>query len=184
MLPPTGDPPLESVERLRLGLQILALRALGDPEAAEEVVQETLVRAVAALRDGRPRDPEKLGAFVRGIARHVIADTLAARRRRASLDDLPAADRGSDCENPLTSLISAEQRHHVRQALSQLSASDRQILHLSFFEGLTPVQIAQRLEEPALRIRKRKSRALRRLREAFLRGTDSCHDSRSSQTDE
>ena len=74
MVPPGGKPELEAVEQLRLGLRIMALRALGDPEAAEEAVQETLVRALEALREGRPRDPEKLGAFVRGIARHVIAE--------------------------------------------------------------------------------------------------------------
>jgi RNA polymerase sigma factor (sigma-70 family) len=80
-------------------------------------------------------------------------------------------------------LITGEERDRVRQALTQLSATDRDILHLSFFEALTPVEIADRLGEPALRIRKRKSRALRRLRQAFLRGAETGHESRSAQTD-
>jgi RNA polymerase sigma-70 factor (ECF subfamily) len=172
------------VEQLRLGLQIMALHALGDPEAAEEAVQETLVRALEALRNGRPRDPEKLGAFVRGIARHVIADAHHARQRSAPLDAVPETERGIRSDDPLSALITDEERNRVRRALARLSPADRDILHLSFFEGLTPVEIAERIGEPALRIRKRKSRALRRLREAFSRGAGTGHESGSSKTDE
>ncbi len=184
MVPPGGKPELAALEQLRLGLQIMALRALGDPEAAEEAVQETLVRALEALRDGRPRDPEKLGAFVRGIARHVIADAHHARQRSAPLDAVPETQHGAGGNDPLSALISDEERDSVRRALARLSAADRDILHLSFFEGLTPLEIAERLGEPALRIRKRKSRALRRLREAFSRASATGHDSRSSETDQ
>jgi RNA polymerase sigma-70 factor (ECF subfamily) len=160
----------------------MALRALGDPDAAEEAVQETMVRALDALRDGRLSDPEKLGAFVRGIARHVIADTHRARRRSAPLQAVPERELGTSSDDPLTTLITAEEHHRVRLALTQLSAGDRQILHLSFFEGLTPAAIAERLGEPALRVRKRKSRALDRLRRALLPGAGTRHDWRSSTT--
>lgn len=184
MASPHGEPELEAVERLRLGLRIMALRALGDPEAAEEAVQETLVRALEALRQGRVRNPEKLGAFVRGIARHVIADTRRARQRGVPLQAIPETGPGTGHDDPLTTLITAEERDRVRAALTQLSTGDREILHLSFFEGLTPVEIAERLGEPALRIRKRKSRALGRLRQALLGRAGSGHESRSSTTDQ
>jgi RNA polymerase sigma-70 factor (ECF subfamily) len=179
---PEGELKPEAVERLRLGLQIMALRALGDPDAAEEAVQETMVRALEALRDGRPSDPDKLGAFVRGIARHVIADTHRARQRSAPLQAVPEGELGTSKDDPLTTLITAEERHRVRLALTRLSAGDRQILHLSFFEGLTPAAIAERLGEPALRVRKRKSRALARLRRALLPGPSTRHEWRSSTT--
>jgi RNA polymerase sigma-70 factor (ECF subfamily) len=180
---PAGEPKLEAVEQLRLSLQVMALHALGDPEAAEEAVQETLVRAVEALRDSRLTDPEKLGAFVRGIARHVIADTKRARWRSAPLQATPEAGPGTGRDDPLTALISAEERDRVHLALTQLSAGDREILHLSFFEGLTPAEIGERLGEPALRIRQRKFRALGRLRRAFVRGAGTCNESRSPTTD-
>ncbi len=167
---PDGESEQEALEQLRLGLQIMALRALGDPDAAEEAVQETLVRALDALRDGRIGNPDKLGAFVRGIARHVIADAHRARQRSARQQPLSDTSPAGGDADPLTALINAEERDHVRSALTQLSAGDREILHLSFFEGLTPVEIAERLGEPPLRIRKRKSRALNRVRRALLRG--------------
>ena len=98
---PEGEPGLEVLERLRLGLQIMALRALRDPDAAEEAVQETLVRALEALRDGRPSNPEKLGAFVRGIARHVIADTHRARQSSARQQPLSDGGPATSGDDPL-----------------------------------------------------------------------------------
>ena len=157
------------LEQLRPGLQILALRALGDLDAAEEAVQETLVRAEEAVRNARLKDPDKLGAFVQGIARHVFADTHHALQRATPLDSVPESDRATGAPDPLSALITDEERKHVRKAMTQLSATDHEVLHLSFFEGLTPVEIGERLGEPALRIRKRKSRALSRLRQAFSR---------------
>ena len=46
-------------------------------------------------------------------------------------------------------------------------AADRDLLGLCYFEGLTAVEIADRLGEPPERIRKRKSRAVERLRQAL-----------------
>jgi len=180
--PPAAGPKLDALEQLRFGVKIMALRALRDPEAAEEAAQETLVRALEAMRAGRPRDPEKLGAFVRGIARHVIADTQRARARSIPLQAQEQQKLGTHRDDPLSALITTEERSLVRLALTRLSVGDREVLHLSFFDGLTPMEIAERLGEPAFRIRKRKSRALNRLRQAFLQGAGTCHESGSSQT--
>jgi len=141
-----------------------------------------VVRALEAMRNGRPGNPEKLGAFVRGIARHVIADARRARERSLPLQSSLQQKLGTHRDDPLTALITKQERNRVRLALTQLSAGDREVLHLSFFDGLTPMEIAERLGEPAFRIRKRKSRALSRLRQAFLHGAGTCHESGSSQT--
>jgi len=174
--PPAAGPKLEAVEQLRFGVQIMALRALGDPDAAEEAVQETLVRAVEALRDERLRASDKLGAFVRGIARHVIADLLHARARSSPLQDAPPQKLAARDPDSLSALITEEERRRVRSALRRLSDRDREVLHLSFFEGLSPTEIGHRLEAPAPRIRKRKSRALLRLRRVLSPGPEECHE--------
>ncbi len=156
-----------TVERLHAGVRMIALRSLGNVEDADEVAQETLARAFHAVEEGRLETPEKLGAFVTGIARHVIADTH--RRRNRTLppgSELPVAGHPAD---QLVALIAAEQAHRIRFALSTLSPTDREVLRLSFYEGLEPAEIAERLAEPAPRVRKRKARALDRLRLAFLR---------------
>ena len=182
LAPPPAGPEPDVVEQLRFGVKMMALRALRNPETAEEAAQETLVRALEAMRDGRPRDPEKLGAFVRGIARHVIADAQRASERSVPLQEPPQQELSTHRDDPLTALITTEERDRVRLALTRISAGDREVLHLSFFDGLSPLEIAERLGEPASRIRKRKSRALSRLRQTFLQGAGTCHESRSSQT--
>jgi RNA polymerase sigma factor (sigma-70 family) len=160
-----SDPTPAELSRLRSGIRIMALHDLRDPDLAEEVAQDTMVRLVQALREGRLQDPASLGAFTRAIARHVIVDTLRARQRLAAVG---ATEEPASEEDSLGALVSAEQAARVRVALEQLSTGDREILRLSFFEGLTPQQLAERTGEPSTRVRKRKERALERLRKVFL----------------
>jgi len=162
-----SDAAAASLEPLRSGLHLLAVRALGTADAAEEAVQETLARAVAALARGQLADPAKLPAFVAGIARHVIVDMLRARRRLVSLDALPSTAHPSHDPDALGALVTAGEQARVRTALVLLTGSDRDLLRLCYVEGLGPGEIAERTGEPPERIRKRKSRAMERLREAF-----------------
>ena len=147
----------------------MALSSLRDADLAEEVAQESLSRLLSAIREGRPRNRASLGAFARSIARNVIVDTLRSRQRLTPLG--PEHDAASK-ENPLESLVTAEQSARLRGALERLTGKDRELLRLSFFEGLSPQELAEQTGEPATRIRKRKERALERLRLAF-RGTPS-----------
>ena len=167
------------LERLRTGLRIMALHHLRDGDVAAEVAQECLQRVVASLAEGKLRDPARLGAFARAIAHHVIVDVIRSRRRtpggETELADVPAP-----AEDQLATLIVEEERDRVRAALATLSPLDREILRASFYEGLSPQDLAARLGEPGPRIRKRKERALTRLREALQ--TASGHNERSFPT--
>jgi RNA polymerase sigma-70 factor (ECF subfamily) len=171
------DVPAQELAVLRKGLRLLALRSLRDVDLAEEAAQETLARTLAALRSGQVHDPTHLGAFARGIACHVIADLHRARQRTTPLDEFPgAADPPTADPDALQLIVSEEQNERLRAALVALSAADRELLRLSFFEGLTPLEVAERLGEPATRIRKRKSRALERLRRALEERGLGSHD--------
>ena len=175
----------DQIEALSTGVHIMALRALGDVHAAEEVTQETLARALVALRDGRVENPSSLGAFVRGIARHVITDAIrSAGQTRQLYSSAAATIRDRAADHPLDLLVSEEERASVRSALTNLSRSDRKLLRLCFYEGLRPREVADRLGEPAARIRTRKSRALARLRRAFLGDTsETCNESGPAPTE-
>lgn len=148
------------------GVRFLALRKLHDPDAADDVAQETVFRALKAAteRPGEPiRDP---AAFIYGIARHIIADTARSSHKTRSFtaaDSLAAPDR-----DYLQALISEEERHRVRVAIRDLPRAERALLEMSFVRGMTSHEIASRLGESADGVRKRKSRALQRLRKVFL----------------
>lgn len=158
--------PADDLERQLLalseGLQIVACRALGAADA-QDVVQETLARAIAAIRAGSVPDYAPFPAFVHGICRHVVTDALRQRARERAgppPDDLAGAD-----PHPLDTLARAEQVDAVARAVAQLPRDERELLRRCFVEGARVVDIAASAGEPPERVRKRKSRALQRLRE-------------------
>lgn len=167
------------LECLREGIRLMALRALGDAALAEEVAQETLVRAHLSLRD---RQPDALGAWVAGIARHVIADAVRSGKRLKSLSATDADGLASPSPDTLTLLCTEEESRRVRAALALLPPADRELLRLSYYEGLSSAEIAAREGAPPERVRQRKLRALERLRHAFHAAADVRHAPASSAT--
>lgn len=160
------------------GAYLVALGALRDPALAKEVAQEAVSRAIAAVASRHKETISNLGGFVYGIARHVIADTQRRSGRLAPLS--AAADVSETRADALSAAISAEDQRLVRGALQELSPADRDVLYLCFFEGLEPTEIAHRTGEPPERVRKRKSRALERLRQIFLRQPGHEHDPKAT----
>ena len=144
------------------GLHLTVARSLGDPDDVADAVQQILTSALEASRDGRIPSTVSLAAYVHGIARHVIADALARRirdRRSEGVDGLR-----SGTLSPLEALVRKEQATLVGEALAELPRRDRVLLRRCFVDGERVVDIAADLGEPAARVRKRKSRALARLR--------------------
>jgi RNA polymerase sigma factor (sigma-70 family) len=161
-------PDARTVAVLTTGLRLIALRALSNADDADDVVQETLARGLSAMADDRIQNHEQIGAYFRGILRHVITDLMRDHGKTVSLDlmaDPPAANSHVDA---LAALISSEDSARVVRALQALPQRSRECLRLGFYEGLSPAQIGERLHEPASRVRKRRSRALQLLRAAFF----------------
>ena len=162
------------LEPMRGGLRIIALRALGDPDAADEAVQETLARAVIAIGDGRVADPAKLAAYVAGIARHVCSHIHRDRKDTLSLDSDDSSaviDRDPGLavhSDPLDALITEAEQTQLRAAFRALSPADQRVLRECFDDSRASDQAASNLMAASDRLRKRKSRALDRLRRIFL----------------
>lgn len=155
-------------EVLRSGLEWVALRSLGDAELAREALQETLARTVAAVRAGTVPHDVRLPAYACGILRHVIADIRADRRRLAPAGlDPQTADPA--CPSALEALIEEEERLQVRRAVAAMAPEERELLIRCFVGGERVAELARRLGVPAARIRKRKSRAIARLRRLLTR---------------
>jgi RNA polymerase sigma-70 factor (ECF subfamily) len=164
----TVDPTSEAaLIDLRAGLRLMALVRLKNAEAAEEATQESMVRVLDAIRQNRLEDRSRLGAFARGIAHHVIVDMQRARARMLPMDEGDQRMAVPDLD-ALSLLVTTEESGRVRAAMAALSSSDQEVLRFSFYEELTPSALGERLGEPAERIRKRKQRALERLRAAFF----------------
>lgn len=150
---------------LRSGLVLMALRALGDASAAEDVAQEALTRALAETRETVVT--ANFGPYVAGIARHLIADYFRAKRRTGPLSQAAFESAHDETPDALTVLCSDGEVARLRDALGALAVDDRELLTLCFFHDLSPAEIARHLGVPPERIRQRKLRALQRLRAAF-----------------
>lgn len=181
---PDDRPSRTEIELLSKGLELVAARRLSDSENVRDAVQETLTRTLEAIREGRIPAGVSVAAFAYGIHRHVVADVLRARYRGRALP-LPGTLVSPD-PSPLERLITSEEKRAVTRALERLPASDREILRQCFVEGRKTAEIAGALEVPAARIRKRKSRALEKLREILTGPTaaTSGHDPTAPTTTE
>jgi RNA polymerase sigma-70 factor (ECF subfamily) len=165
------------LSKLQPRLRAMALYALGDDAIAQDVAQEAVARALARAHE--LREPEKAVAFVLGIARHIITDHIRAKKRvEVGVDDVDIYEPHPDA---LAVLLADEQRDQLRAALTHLSTDDREVLRLSYDEGLGPAEIATRLNQPYTAVRKRKSRALERLR-TLMAEADASHNRGSEAT--
>jgi RNA polymerase sigma-70 factor (ECF subfamily) len=139
-----------------------AQRLLGDRQAAEDVVQEALVRAW--------RNPEVLlngKGSVRGwcltVIRNLVIDRMRARAARPAEvadADATAAVVGDHAESTVVSIT-------VVDGLGHLSAEHRQVLVELYYRGCSVTEAATRLGIPAGTVRSRCYYALRALRECM-----------------
>ncbi|MFI5078830.1 MAG: sigma-70 family RNA polymerase sigma factor, partial [Vicinamibacteria bacterium] len=137
-----GDAAAEAAFAVYFAPRVRAmLRArLRQPEAVLDLSQDTLVASIVALRKGQLREPDRLPAFVHGVARNIVNNHLRGEHRRgeAPLDDdiaarLPAIDaREAD-----------ERRGLVAKGPASLAPADRAVLQLTLVDGLHPREIAQ-----------------------------------------
>lgn len=141
----------------------VALRRLRSSAAAEDVRNETLLRAIQALRAGAIRSPEALPAYVLGIARNVILEELRKRDRAGELGDLDFP--GPPPEEPADPAV----RRAIESTLDRLKPRERDVLRLAFFEDLSKEEISDRLGIIPDRVRLVKSRALKSFREFYSR---------------
>lgn len=149
----------------------LALRILGDPQDAEDVLQETFLKAYRALPsfEGRSSLSTWLYRIVTNEALMVI--------RRAKPDLLRADDEEENSEAispslfvdwdalPEQELLSHEVKQFLDQAVQQLSANLRIVFLLRDVAGLSVKETAEQLGLSEVAVKTRLLRARLRLRE-------------------
>jgi RNA polymerase sigma-70 factor, ECF subfamily len=134
-----------------------ARRSLGDDGAADEVVQETFLRAWKA----RLRFDPNLGSlrtWLFAIERRVVIDQARSRAIRRT-DDLPA-----DIANPEDEVERAMLGWQVEEAIRRLRPEHRQVLIETYYRGRVARDVALELGIPEGTVRSRLFYALRSLR--------------------
>jgi RNA polymerase sigma factor (sigma-70 family) len=139
----------------------LALRALADRPAAEDVTQQVFVRAWRS-RSTYDGTRGALGAWLVGIARNCIADAFADRARQDRIVHAVTDDVRTD-PTPAT-LSGLDERVLVVSELDHLDAVPRRVMELAFFEELSHREIALELGLPLGTVKSHIRRSLARLR--------------------
>ncbi len=147
------------------GLYGFALKRLGDPQLAEEVVQEVMVRVWRNAGRFNPRRGS-LKSWVYEMAGNLVIDAHRRRAVRPALAQLEAADQTdpADDADPLEREIL---RWQVQALVSQLRPEHRDVISLVHFEGLSVRATAERLRIPEGTVKSRCYYALESLRVAL-----------------
>lgn len=116
---------------------------VGQREIAEELAQETFVRAYRGLPT--MREETKLSTWLFGIAKNVAYESLRARRRRTmvgieEIADVP--DSGSR-QRPQDELLNKELGGVIQRALAALDEDKRTVFTLKIFQQKSYEEIAE-----------------------------------------
>jgi RNA polymerase sigma factor (sigma-70 family) len=153
-----------------------------DRTAAEDLVQDIFVRVLkyrSTYRDGGSFE-----TWIFRIARNARADYFRTRQRLEPLA-AEAFERPEPGPNPMRLLEADRERARLKRALLQLREDRRELIVLARYRGMSHERIATLLGIETGAVKVRIHRALRELRDIFLRlsdGNPSCDVKRSTRT--
>jgi RNA polymerase sigma-70 factor (ECF subfamily) len=138
----------------------LCVRILRDGRDAEDALQEIFLQI---WREAHRFDASRASArtWLFTLARSRALDRYRSRRSRdqhttAQTPEMESVGSG-DSEGD------SVRRQHVRQQLAKLSEAERQVITLSYYDGYTQEEIANRLEEPLGTVKSRVRSGLKKL---------------------
>jgi len=146
------------------GLRAHVGRMLYDPQLAEDVIQETMLRA---WRKSDTLSPERgsIGGWLVRVAHNIAIDRLRARRARpAEVEEAHADARTWSVTDHAEGTVDSV---YVARALQTLSRGHRAVLYEVYFADRTCAEAAAVLGIPVGTVKSRIYNALRRLREAI-----------------
>jgi RNA polymerase sigma-70 factor (ECF subfamily) len=148
-------------------LYSLVMHLLQDPDEAEDVVEETFWQA---WRKASSYEPSKgaVSTWLLTIGRRKALDRIRSRRRYkedAVGRDKIFADLAAPGLDPSEQTEGSELRTHVRAALKELPAEQREVLELGYFDGLSQTEIADVTRQPLGTVKTRMRLAMQKLRE-------------------
>jgi len=145
-----------------------ALNVLNNQEAAEDVLQDVFIAIweKAPLYDSGRGKPLTWAVT---LTRYKAIDRLRSIRRKGLLHDRIEQETKIFEEHTgrssLDEVDAAEKSGMVREAIQQLSATQREAIELAFFAGLTQAEIAEKLHQPLGTVKARIRRGMMKLKE-------------------
>jgi RNA polymerase sigma-70 factor (ECF subfamily) len=145
----------------------LAYRMMGEKQAAEDLLQDALLKVWRAAASYRP-ERGSVRTWILSIVHNRGIDQLRslASRRRTQERVEASAPRVQPSE-AFTQAWRNTQREQVREALGTLPAEQLKILELAYFSGYTHVEISELLGVPLGTVKGRMRLGLKKVKDYF-----------------
>lgn len=142
-------------------------RVLNNHEDSQDVLQEVSMQIWLKAGLYEPSKGKPL-TWITTMARNRAIDRLRAKKRRYRLNDtfeqqLVSEDRVAKNEG-LDNLERAEVSSSMRTAVNQLNPTQKEVIELTYFQGLTQAEAAKRLNQPLGTVKARIRRGIIKLR--------------------
>ncbi len=122
-------------------------RIIKNEDVANDIFQETFVKAILTIRQGRYTENGKFPAWISRIAHNLIIDYYRQEKsenvQSADLEDVDVLNRKELCEDTIEDIIISEQiREDVKSLIKELPELQREVLNMRYYQNLSFKEIA------------------------------------------
>jgi len=156
-----GEAEAEAEVCRRMGprIRLYGLRHLRSAAAADDLVQQVLLKTIEALRAGRLRDAMKLAPFVLGTCRMTVLDVRRSRRRQEQLLE----EFGRELI-PVQSGAAPLDGERLARCVGALRERERSVVVMTYYDEISAVEAGRSLGISEANVRVIRHRALKQLR--------------------
>ncbi len=124
------------------------LRIIKNEDVANDIFQETFVKAILTIKQGRYTENGKFPAWISRIAHNLIIDYYRQEKsenlQSADLGDVDVLNRKELCEDTIEDAIISEQiRDDVKYLINELPHLQREVLKMRYYQNLSFKEIAE-----------------------------------------
>lgn len=123
-------------------------RIVKDSALADDIFQETFVKAITTIKQGRYQESGKFSAWITRIAHNLIIDTFRQEKSEntfsADNDEADIFNRRDLSDGNIEDSLVQDQIHtDVRRIMDSLPESQREVLDMRFFRDMSFKEIAE-----------------------------------------
>lgn len=120
----------------------------GNRQQAEDIFQETFVKAIMTIRQGNYTETGKFGAWLTRIARNLVIDQFRQDKAEPTLstddDNIDILNRKELSELTVEDgMVDLQIQDDVRRLVQELPDQQREVLVMRFYQGLSFKEIAE-----------------------------------------
>ncbi|MBD5330007.1 MAG: sigma-70 family RNA polymerase sigma factor [Bacteroides sp.] len=124
------------------------LRIVKNEDVANDIFQDTFVKAINTIRQGRYTENGKFPAWISRIAHNLIIDFYRQEKaenvQSSDLTDIDILNRKELCEQTIEDVIISDQiREDVKYLIQELPDLQREVLTMRYYNNLSFKEIAE-----------------------------------------